>query len=97
MGQRLRHRKSSRLQYRSTQLLKIQLQQLRAEVEQSQPAVLLRFHIKKLLHGMRALLFRPEFQTPYQQFEVKKYMALFSLAVETSRRGDDISLLLKYI
>ena len=76
------------------QLLKIKLQQLRAEVEQRQPAVLLRFHIKKLLHGMRALLFRPEFQTPYQQFEVKKYMALFSLAAETSRRGDDISLLL---
>ena len=41
--------------------LQIKLQQLRAEVTQKQPAVMLRHHHKSLLRGMQVLLQDPQY------------------------------------
>ena len=74
--------------------LQIKLQQLRAEVTQKQPAVILRHHHKALLRGMQVLLQDPRYSSKKHQFNIRKYRAIFSMASESTKRGDDISLLL---
>ena len=74
---------------------KVKMQQLRAEVPQKQPAVMLKCHTRQLLHGMRALSLTRKYKEDVRlQFYIKMFSALFALAAEATTRGDDLSLLL---
>ena len=65
--------------------MKAMMQQLRAEVMQKKPAVMLRKHTRKLLHGMRALSMSKEcLAHSREQFYAKLFIALFALAAETT-------------